>query len=191
MKLLLHICCANCAIYPVEVLRVEGHDVMGLFFNPNIQPYRELLRRKEALVKLSEKMQLQVIFTEGYPIEDFFRRVAYREAVRCVLCYQWRLEKTAIIAKRGKFEGFTTTLLFSKHQKHDLIKELGEAQAKQKGIKFFYKDFRVGWEEGNRRSLEMGLYRQNYCGCVYSEAERFAPRKEKLQTQALPFKEDL
>lgn len=172
MRILLHICCANCALYPVDALREEGHQVTGLFFNPNIQPYAEFLRRREALERLSREMDFPMIFMDRYPLEEFFRRVAFREAQRCRLCYQWRLETTARVARRGRFEAFTTTLLFSKQQRHVLVREVGEAEAQGKSAAFLYRDFRIGWKEATRRSLEMGLYRQDYCGCVYSEAER-------------------
>lgn len=151
---------------------------MGLFFNPNIHPYSEFLKRKEAVEKLSNEMDLRVIFQKEYPLKEFFRRMAFRESMRCAICYQWRMEETANVAKRGKFQAFTTTLLFSKHQAHDLVKELGEATARAKGLVFIYRDFRKGWEKGRSRSLEMGLYRQKYCGCVFSEAESHGLRKK-------------
>ena len=172
MRVLLHICCANCALYPVQILREEGHEVTGLFFNPNIHPYEEFLRRREALERVSQQMGFRVIFVERYPLEEFFRRVAFREAQRCRLCYQWRLETTASIARRGRFDGFSTTLLFSKQQAHELVRQVGEAEAQGGSLEFLYRDFRPGWGEATRMSLEMGIYRQKYCGCVYSEAER-------------------
>ncbi|MEJ5378141.1 MAG: epoxyqueuosine reductase QueH [bacterium] len=178
MRILLHICCANCAIYPVRTLREEGHEVTGLFFNPNIQPYEEHQRRGQALETLSRHMDFQVIFWDRYPLEEFFRRVVFREAHRCFLCYQWRLETTAKVARRGRFEAFSTTLLFSKRQAHEVVRQVGEAQSKGGSVGFFYRDFRVGWKEATRASLELGIYRQKYCGCIYSEAERYAGRKK-------------
>ena len=187
MRILLHICCANCAIYPVEMLREEGHDVTGLFFNPNIHPYAEFVRRREALEKLAEEMQLRVIFLNSYPLEEFFRKVAFREAQRCRLCYQWRLETTSRVARRGKFQAFSTTLLFSKHQAHDLIREVGQAEALGSSTDFLYRDFRVGWKQANVRSKEMGLYRQTYCGCLYSQAEtQRVPRSGILRRPKSP-----
>lgn len=177
MRVLLHICCANCALYPVRTLREEGHEVMGLFFNPNIHPYGEFVRRKQAVESLSQEMGFQVIFWDRYPLEEFFRRVAFREAQRCRLCFQWRLETTAKVARKGRFDFFSTTLLFSKHQPHELVRQVGEAESQGSSVRFLYRDFRLGWEEATRLSLEMGIYRQNYCGCVYSEAERHLGRK--------------
>jgi|YNPNPStandDraft_1061719.scaffolds.fasta_scaffold15242_3 predicted adenine nucleotide alpha hydrolase (AANH) superfamily ATPase len=184
MRVLLHICCANCAIYPMDLLRSEGHEVMGFFFNPNIHPYGEFLKRKEAMERLSAESGLRVIFQREYPLEEFFRKVAFRESMRCTLCYQWRIETTAIVAKRGKFDAFTTTLLFSKHQAHDLIRQLGEAASRAKGPIFLYRDFRKGWEQGRSKSLEMGLYRQRYCGCLFSEAESHGLKRRAKSPQA-------
>lgn len=178
MRVLLHICCANCALYPLRILKKEGHEVTGLFFNPNIHPYEEFLRRRQALEALSQEMDFPVIFWDRYPMEEFFRRVVFREAQRCRLCFQWRLETTARVARRGGFEAFSTTLLFSKHQPHELVRQAGETEAQGSSVEFLYRDFRVGWKEATRLSLEMGIYRQKYCGCVYSEAERHLGRKK-------------
>jgi hypothetical protein len=92
---------------------------------------------------------------------------------RCQYCYSVRLEATACEARKGSFDGFSTTLLQSTHQNHDLIKETGDRVAKEIGIPFYYEDFRQGWRRGMEVSKAMGLYRQQYCGCIYSEKERF------------------
>ena len=173
MKILLHTCCAPCTIYPLTALRNEGFDVSGFFFRNNIHPYTECLKRQEALESYSESMGLDVIYQEGYDLEGFLRNVAFREADRCTYCYHERLQSTALIAKRGKFDYFTSTLLYSKHQKHDLIKSIGESIGGSVGVPFFYRDFRKGWKEGIEASKRIGMYRQQYCGCIYSEKERF------------------
>jgi hypothetical protein len=157
----------------VERLRAQGHKVHGLFFNPNIHPLEEFIRRREAVEKLAGILDLPVIFQDEYPLEEFLRRVVFRETNRCLLCYQWRLETTARTAKTGRFDAFTTTLLFSRHQRHDWIKMVAEEEARSRGVVFHYEDFREGWKEGMERSRSMGLYRQNYCGCIYSERDRF------------------
>ncbi|SHG98501.1 hypothetical protein SAMN02745221_01411 [Thermosyntropha lipolytica DSM 11003] len=175
-KVLLHICCGPCAIYPLQVLREQGHTVMGYFYNPNIQPYTEYVKRKEALEKLAGRTDLKVIYDEKYDMVNFLRRAAYREGRRCLMCYEMRLSRAAHIAKKGKFDYFTTTLLVSKYQKHDLIAEVGKAAGEIYGIPFLYYDFREGFSKGVEMSKEMGLYRQQYCGCIYSEMERYAPR---------------
>ena len=173
MKALLHVCCANCAIYPINNMREEGLEVMGFFYRHNIHPYTECLRRQEALEAYAEQIKLKVIYQEGYDLEGFIRNVAFRESERCNYCYHDRLRSTALLAKRGKFDYFSSTLLYSKHQKHELIRSMGESIGKSVGVPFLYRDYREGWKEGIESSKQIGLYRQQYCGCVYSEKERF------------------
>ena len=173
MKVLLHLCCANCAIYPIKSMKEEGLEVMGFFYRHNIHPYTECLRRQEALEAYAEKINLKVIYQEGYDLEGFIQNVAFRESERCNYCYHDRLRSTALIAKRGKFDYFSSTLLYSKHQNHELIRSMGESIGKSVGVPFLYHDYREGWKEGIECSKQMGLYRQHYCGCIYSEKERY------------------
>ena len=173
MKVLLHIRCAPCAIYPMDVLREENAEVMGYFYRNNIHPYSECLKREQTLKTYADRIKLRVIHQKGYDLEGFLRNVAYRESNRCSYCYHERLRSAALIAKRGKFDAFTSTLLYSRHQKHDMIASIGDAVAKAVGVSFYYHDFRQGWKEGIEASRKMGLYRQPYCGCIYSEKERF------------------
>ncbi len=173
MKLLLHICCAPCAIFPLRLLDEAGHKVMGYFHTANIHPYSECLRRQEALVKYARRIDLKLIIAEKYDLEGFLQSVVHREKHRCRICYHHRLRTTALLARRGKFDAFSTTLLYSKFQKHKTIRSIGEAVAEEVGITFLYHDFRQGWKEGVERSRQMGIYRQDYCGCIYSEKERF------------------
>ncbi|HYA14349.1 MAG TPA: epoxyqueuosine reductase QueH [Syntrophales bacterium] len=171
----MHICCAPCTIYPLEILRSDRHDLYGLFYNPNIHPYREYKKRLDTLKTYAIQVGLSVTYTEEYDMENFLRNVAFREKDRCRYCYYGRLQLAAHRAKEGGFGGFTTTLLYSKFQDHSMIKNIGESLAIEHKIKFYYQDFRLGWENGVKISKEMGLYRQQYCGCVYSEKERFYP----------------
>ena len=173
MKVLLHVCCANCAIYPINNMREEGLEVMGFFYRHNIHPYTECLRRQEALQAYAEQINLKVIYQEGYDLEGFIQNVAFRESERCNYCYHDRLRSTALLAKRGKFDYFSSTLLYSKHQQHELIRSMGESIGKSAGVAFLYRDYREGWKEGIECSKQMGLYRQHYCGCIYSEKERY------------------
>lgn len=179
MKILLHICCAPCAIYPLKIMREAGHDVVGLFFNPNIHPYSEYKKRLDTLTEYSDTVGLKLIFSDEYPMEDFLRGVVFREETRCSYCYYTRLVYAANVAKKGKFEGFTTTLLYSKFQDNDLIETLGKSVAKKSGIPFYHQDFSKGWKEGIDTSKTLGMYRQQYCGCIYSEKERFYRRPKK------------
>lgn len=184
MKLLMHVCCGPCALYPLKALLEEGHGVHGYFFNPNIHPYTEYERRRDTLAAYAENEGWTVIYAQEYPVEEYFRMTAYRETERCRFCYILRLKQSAGVAKRGGFEAFTTTLLVSPFQKHELIREAGEAMAAQYGVPFLYRDFRVGFKEGVRRSKEIGMYRQQYCGCVYSEKERyFSGRRSKVESR--------
>ena len=173
MKVLIHTCCGPCAIHPVDALRRDGHEVMAFFYRHNIHPFAECLRRQQALQQYADSIALKVIVQEGYELEDFLRKAAFREADRCRICYHDRLRTTALLARRGKFGAFTSTLLYSKFQNHETIRELGESVAKAAGVPFLYRDFREGWKEGVETSKRLGLYRQQYCGCIYSEKERF------------------
>ena len=173
MKILLHTCCANCILYPLKELRKEGFEVVSLFYNHNIHPYQEYRRRRDTLLDLSPKIDLPVICPEGYDLKTFLRNAVFHEDERCYYCYRSRLETTIDAAAQAGFNLFSTTLLYSRFQKHDMIKEIGETLAKEKGIDFYYRDFRAGWEEGIRASKELNLYRQQYCGCIYSEHERY------------------
>ena len=173
MKILLHICCAPCAIYPVDILRDEGFNVLGFFYRHNIHPYSECLKRHETLTRYSDAIDLKVIYQEGYDLEGFLRKMVYREENRCRFCYHDRLESTAKLARHEKFDAFSTTLLYSKFQQHETIKAMGESIGKESGVHFYYQDFREGWKSGIETSKQLGLYRQKYCGCIYSEKERY------------------
>ncbi len=179
MKLLLHICCGPCATYPAKILREAGHDLHGLFYNPNIHPLAEHSLRLESARKLLEGMDIPATIDDEYDVEEYFRRVVYRESNRCAACYRLRLERAAREAASQKFDAFTTTLLVSPYQKHELIREIGESAGMDYGVEFYYEDFRPGWTETRRMSNEMGLYRQKYCGCIYSEKERFLTSGDK------------
>jgi predicted adenine nucleotide alpha hydrolase (AANH) superfamily ATPase len=173
MRILLHICCANCAIYPLQRMGEKGNEIVGYFFNPNIHPYQEYQKRLECLREYSGGVGLNVIYRDEYLLEEFLRNVSHQEKERCRYCYSLRLESTAREAKKNAFDGFSTTLLQSTHQNHALIKETGERIAHEIGIPFYYEDFRQGWKKGMEVSKAMGLYRQQYCGCIYSEKERY------------------
>ena len=173
MKILLHICCAPCAIYPVKTLASEDFTVMGFFYRHNIHPYTECMQRENTVNSYAEEIGLKVIYQEGYDLEGFLRKMAFREQNRCRICYYDRLYSTAKLAKSGKFQYFTSTLLYSKFQNHSLIAEIGESVGKEVGVPFYYADFRTGWKTGIEKSKQMGMYRQQYCGCIYSEKARF------------------
>lgn len=172
-RILVHMCCAPCSIYPVRVLRAEGLSVMGFFYRHNIHPYTECLKREQALDQYAETEDFKVIHQKEYDLKTFLQHVVYREADRCRYCYHDRLKSTALLAGRGRFDCFTSTLLYSRHQNHELIREMGESLGKSVGVPFYYRDFREGWKEGIETSKRLGIYRQQYCGCIYSEVERY------------------
>ncbi len=172
-RVLLHTCCGPCMIGPHTALKEEGYEVFGFWYNPNIHPLTEYNRRKETFLEFTEQNDIRVIWQDEYDIGEFLRNVVYRESQRCSYCYYVRLKAAAHIARKGKFDYFTTTLLYSKFQKHELIRSIGEAAAKEVGVKFLYKDFREHWKFGIEESKRLGMYRQQYCGCIYSEEDRY------------------
>jgi predicted adenine nucleotide alpha hydrolase (AANH) superfamily ATPase len=184
MKLLVHICCANCSLYPISHLAEKGIDIKGLWFNPNIHFHDEYSRRLEALRTVERLWGLDIEYVDHYGLEDFKRAVTAHDGLRCEVCYRIRLDSTAKTAKKMGLDGFTTTLLVSPHQKFDLIVDTGRQLEKEYSIPFFAMDFREGWNEGVRLSKKLGLYRQKYCGCVYSKKER-EESKHKLPLKKL------
>lgn len=176
MTTLLHICCANCAIYPVKILRDRGAAVTGYFFNHNIHPYQEFRRRLDAVDDYAGQVELPMIIDDTYALDEFLANVAAAPAQRCTYCYQSRLEATARTAAERGFDSFSSSLLYSRYQQHELIRACGDALGERYGVEFVYEDFRAGWQEGIVSSKAMGLYRQQYCGCIYSERDRYERR---------------
>lgn len=176
MKVLLHICCAPCAIYPLETLRSSGAEVDGYFFNHNIHPYQEYRRRLETVREYASGAQLNLICHDEYRLEEFLAATAARPEERCRYCYVSRLERAAQTAAERGYESFTSSLLYSRYQQHEVIRREGEQAAERHGVRFLYHDYRPGWQQGIARSKELGLYRQQYCGCIYSEKDRYQPK---------------
>lgn len=192
MRLLIHTCCANCAIYPLQRLRTLGIDYTGIWFNPNIQPFEEYQSRLNSLKRLSEEWRFPVIYNDNHDMKLFLRTILESpEALllgehlnidailekapygkRCQHCYSLRLEETARTAKDSGFDAFSTTLLVSPYQGFDVIVKTGKELAERYNIEFFFEDFRTGYRDGMKVSREMGLYRQKYCGCIFSKIER-------------------
>lgn len=173
MRILLHTCCGPCSLFPLQQLRTAGHDVTGFFYNHNIHPYQEYVRRRDTAIQMADQESLPLIIRDDYDLEGFLVNVAAEPDKRCSYCYSSRLRATAAAAVEGGFDGFTASLLYSRYQKHEEIRALGEKIGGELGITFYYEDFRSGWQEGIRLSRELGLYRQQYCGCIYSEKERY------------------
>jgi len=179
MKVLLHACCGPCASYPVPCLLSEGHELYAYFYNPNIHPFTEYEKRREGFEQLVGYHNVPVIGVEEYDPTHYLQAVSFRESERCRLCYHLRLEQAARIARKGKFEAFTTSLLVSPYQRHELIRAVGENCAEKYGVPFLYRDWRPHYSETVNRSKELGLYRQPYCGCLFSEWERYRNKGRK------------
>lgn len=173
MNLLVHACCGPCACYPTKKLTEEGHRFTIYWFNPNIHPYKEFKHRLNTLREFCEKKHYKLEVDKRYPLEETLRAMLYEPTIRCAYCYRVRINQAAKYAKEHGFDAFTTTLLVSPYQRHDMIRETAEAAAKKFGIPFYYEDFREGYQEGVDISLELELYRQPYCGCVFSERDRY------------------
>jgi len=181
MRVLLHTCCGPCTIGPFRALSAEGHAVTGFFCNPNVHPLLEFRRRLKAQKVLQEHLPIPMIYEEHYGLGEFLARVDWRAAAgRCADCYRLRLERAARTGLREGFEAFTTTLLASAHQDHDLVRRIGAECAEAEGTVFLYRDWRPLAEGNHREAARLGLYRQQYCGCIFSEQERFVNTRKHL-----------
>lgn len=178
MKLLLHACCGPCACYPTEKLRSDDKQFDIIYFNPNIHPYKEFKHRLATLMEFCEKQQVKLIVNKSYNLEECVCGMLSEPTVRCAYCYRMRLRYVAQYAKEHGYDAFSTTLLVSIYQKHELIKKIAQEAAEEFDIPFYYEDFREGYQRGVDISLELGLYRQPYCGCVFSERDRFEFEKK-------------
>ena len=169
MNILLHICCGPCLIYPFGRLKEQGIKISGFYYNPNIYPVDEYQRRVEALKTLSREFSLSVEYP-GYREADFSQAIANQENLpqRCSSCWSLRLRATARQAKDNGFTAFSTTLLVSPYQNHELLKQLGYQIGQEAGINFHYEDFRSGFKQAQVEARNRGIYRQKYCGCRYS-----------------------
>lgn len=182
-QLLLHMCCGPCSAFPVKRLRDMGYAPDGYFFNPNIHPYKEFRHRLETTREFADNVEMEITVDEAYPLKEFLRDALAADAKgkRCQRCYDLRLRQAAEFAKANGYAVFTTSLLVSPYQQHELIKDTAEKAARAVGIAFLYEDFRTGWQEGVEISRAQELYRQPYCGCIFSEQERYdkSMRKKK------------
>ena len=178
MKTLLHICCAPCANMPIDVLRTDGFEVTGYWYNPNIHPFTEYRARRNCVRDYAEKIELPLIERDDYGLRPFVREVAEDISGRCVKCYEMRLFDTARQAAEGGFDSFTSSLFVSPYQNHELMREVAERAAHEYGVEFLYRDFRAYFRPGQERARELEMYIQKYCGCVFSEQERYLKPKK-------------
>jgi predicted adenine nucleotide alpha hydrolase (AANH) superfamily ATPase len=152
------------------------------WYNPNIHPYTEYQSRRESLSGFALEEELELIMEDEYGLRGFLSGLCFgkdnddrgfKQEKRCHYCYRIRLERTACQAAEKGFHAFSTTLLTSPYQKHELIRQIGEECALQYGVEFFYRDFRPWYREGRKKARAKGSYMQKYCGCIFSEEERY------------------
>ena len=187
-RLLLHSCCAPCSSHVIDTL-TPYFDITILYYNPNIEPYEEYLKRKEEEIRFLKEYpninKLDIMDCD-YD-EDKFKEMAkgleheHEGGPRCFKCYRLRLEKTAKTAKDNNFDYFGTTLTVSPYKNSQKLNEIGEELESIYDIKYLYSDFKK--KDGYKHSIELAkkynLYRQDYCGCKYSKAEKEAKEKEQ------------
>ena len=187
-SVLMHTCCAPCSLSCIDSLRAEGIEPVAFWYNPNIHPWKEYEARRDCLLAYAPTIEMQVIVDEDYGLRTFIEHVASDIDHRCTYCYQHRLEETARYAAEHGYEAFPSTLLASLYQDHDGIKAAAEKYARQYGVEFLYRDFRPNFRAGNQRARELGFYMQKYCGCVFSEQDRYQKQidrdKKKFAEQA-------
>jgi len=174
MKLLLHCCCAPCSVSFVKKLRDENIKPRLFWYNPNIHPFTEYASRRDNLKSFADAENTELVLCDEYGLRAFLAEVyAKINEPRCETCYRLRLEKTAAYAALNGFSAFTTTLLISPYQNHDAIKCIGQEFASKYKVEFLYRDFRPLFREGQSLARAKGFYMQKYCGCVFSEEERY------------------
>ena len=186
MNTLMHICCAPCANRPIDLLRSEGLSVAGFWFNPNIHPYTEYQARKRTLEEYSKEIGMKLIIGGSYDLRTFITNVADNIDGRCAYCYRVRMEETARYAAENGYDSFTTSLLISPYQNHEAIRATAQAMGEKYGVEFLYRDFRPLFQAGQEFAREHGFYMQKYCGCIFSEEDRYmaAKRKKKARQAA-------
>lgn len=214
MRVLVHVCCGPCAISVLRWLQEAGHEPTGFFFNPNIQPLAEYMRRREGAIAVHKAEGVPLILADTLPWEeqawggaltgsfpngtaegvtrasckdtsldalppavhpvDWFRCMHLNEFDRCRLCWSIRLRKTAWYAAHKGYGAITSSLLYSRYQNHAVLQEQARTLSAEAGVAFVYHDFRQFWQQGIQASKALGIYRQQYCGCMWSEYARYA-----------------
>jgi predicted adenine nucleotide alpha hydrolase (AANH) superfamily ATPase len=163
----------------VETLRSEAIRPDLFWFNPNIHPYTEYKARRDTLAQFAGDEGLELILEDDYGLRSFITGLGGSFEDRCTYCYRIRLAKTASYAAAQGYDCFSTTLLISPYQKHGIIREIADEEAKKHGLQFLYRDFRPAFREGQRKARERRYYMQQYCGCIFSEEERYAKERTR------------
>lgn len=181
MKLLMHTCCAPCSVMCIESLRNEEIEPTLYWYNPNIHPAQEYKMRKNTLVEYSKQIGAELIVNNEYGLRHFISELNndFLSPARCSVCYRLRFEETARFAAENGFTHFTSTLFVSPYQNHDIMADTAYSMAEKYGIVFLHKDFRPYFKEGQERARMLGLYMQKYCGCIFSEEDRYIKKKQR------------
>ena len=180
MKTLLHVCCAPCANQCIDVLRTDGQEVTGFWYNPNIHPFTEYRARRNCLREYAGVIELPLIERDDYGLRPFVREVAADIEGRCVKCYEMRLFETAKMAKEQGFDSFTSSLFISPYQNHELMIDVANRAAEENQVEFLYRDFRPLFKDCQAKARELEFYMQKYCGCVFSEEERYLKPSKRI-----------
>lgn len=192
MRLLLHACCGPCSLEPTRILLEAGHSISIYYANSNIAPKEEYEHRLLTLKQWASAEGIATIEGSYNPTnwEETAGKIgaapegSEKRCARCRACYRLRLEETARVAAELGFDGIATTLSVSPYQYTQVIKEETERAAQKAGVKALFQDFRPFYDEATRRSRELGMYRQNYCGCLFSKEEAERERAERKAARA-------
>ncbi|MEA5059106.1 MAG: epoxyqueuosine reductase QueH [Candidatus Pelethousia sp.] len=176
MNTLLHVCCAPCSVACIEQLREEGIEPTAFWHNPNIHPFTEYRARRDTVRTYMPQVNVSLIEEGDYGLRPFLDAIPSWED-RCGTCYALRLEAAAAYTASHGFSSFSTTLLISPYQNHELLRAVAEKAGENHGVAFLYRDFRPRFREGQQKAREAGLYMQKYCGCIFSEEERYRKKK--------------
>lgn len=178
-RILLHCCCAPCSVSCIDPLLNEGFHLTAFWYNPNIHPFKEYEARRNCFINYMADIGVPVVVKEDYGLREFVKNVSGDIENRCEYCYTHRLLDTAKYAAENGFDGFTSTLFSSIYQNHELLKKAAEEFSQKYNIKFIYRDFRPNFRSGNQKAKELGLYMQKYCGCIFSEEDRYEKQIER------------
>lgn len=186
MRIALHACCGPCLLEPFDALSAEADEIVIVYANPNIHPVEEYERRRDTLREYAAASEISVVELE-YDVTSWLETagvVASDRNARCRACYRLRLSMTAEWASKNGFDAVATTLSVSPYQMPEAIAEEGTRAARAYGIEFMVRDYRERYPEATRRSRELGMYRQNYCGCIVSQLEARDQREQRRRERA-------
>lgn len=181
-RLLLHTCCGPCLIRPGETLKAE-YELTCYYYNPNIHPTTEYIARLDTLAAYCRDTGFELKVGDYEPQRHLIEVAGLSDA-RCVVCYRLRLSQAARYAAQNGYDAFSTTLTVSPYQKHDLIEAIGKQAGQEHGVEFIYWDFREFYRGAQETARTLGMYRQPYCGCIYSEMERYEKKLAKAEREA-------